>query len=736
MAAGWFFFVFRQGRIHLYQGVGKNEYFEPEGGLDYLGWGTLLWIASGALVGLALFFLCGLLNAKSREVDFRNGLDPGKWLWIPPSTLVLHPLLGLAGAVPTLIPVFHSILVLGCIVAIVGSCLSFNVLSRLNRTALCWTALAALVLCHFLVCANLNIRQFRAQNLGYYDSGQIAEGFHHTLNGKFMMTYNQPHKSEPGPGTNLDHIFVTRICVLFPLYCLFPKHETIIVFNALVLSLGAIPAFLIARRLLDSHSCALVFGLAYLLYPPLMFLEFRSGWGPSEEGQLVPLLLAAGYCLTAGRPWLAIVWAVLTMCVKENAAVTITMFGIFMAVFSPHRKHGVGLAAGAALYFIIGTKLILPMIDEHAYKGVMGVFSHLGQGYLGIAWRTITDPIYVLGILLAYSNFSLLLHLLVPLGAAAAISPSRILILAPAFLFLMLSGSPYHHSILYWNHAILIPVVFYAGIHGLNNARAKLNEWWTWTDDSRAALMAAVFACSVLSFSIFFLPMMSAATFEVRPRHRIIRNIQNLIPVESSVFATYRAAGHFTNYGRLEMSWRYLPGEQDYLVFDAMDRWARYERTLEARDVALKDESYGLVMRKGRFLVFKKGAPRDYIWDNILLDGIPAVQFKSGQIQQNGAELIGWNVLPGKSNATVRIESFWRCHQPLNKEYEVVVFFRLPDGSEMSSRHLMAGWIYPTTIWRPGDIVRDTTEIAFSGPVPADFKVAISLEDYSLLFNR
>ncbi|MDP7131769.1 MAG: hypothetical protein QF437_14830, partial [Planctomycetota bacterium] len=67
MAAGWFFFVFRQGRIHLYQGVGKNEYFEPEGGLDYLGWGTLLWIASGALVGLALFFLCGLLNAKSRE---------------------------------------------------------------------------------------------------------------------------------------------------------------------------------------------------------------------------------------------------------------------------------------------------------------------------------------------------------------------------------------------------------------------------------------------------------------------------------------------------------------------------------------------------------------------------------------------------------------------------------------------------------------------------------------------
>ena len=72
----------------------------------------------------------------------------------------------------------------------------------------------------------------------------------------------------------------------------------------------------------------------------------------------------------------------------------------------------------------------------------------------------------------------------------------------------------------------------------------------------------------------------------------------------------------------------------------------------------------------------------------------------------------------------------------MNKEYEVVVFFRLPDGSEMSSRHLMAGWIYPTTIWRPGDIVRDTTEIAFSGPVPADFKVAISLEDYSLLFNR
>jgi len=736
LCAGWFFSVYSQGRVHLYQGVGQNEYFEPDGGHVYLDLNTLLWMVIGASGGLGLFFLCTFLNARAHKVTLNDAGQPGGWLWVLPATLVIHPLLGLCGVSATLIPVFHSILVIGGTAGIVLSCTGARLPHWLARPSVCWGLLGSLGLCHFLICANLNLRQFHAQNLGYYDSGQIAEGFHQTLNGNFMRTYNQPHKPEPGPGTSLDHIFITRICILFPLYCLFPKHETILIFHALVLSLGAIPAFMIGKRVMEGSFWGLMFAVAYLLYPPLMFLEFRSGWGPSEEGQLVPLLLAAGYCLSAGRPWLAILWAILTMCVKENAAVTICMFGLVMAVFSPYRKHGGGLALGAALYFLIGTKLILPMIDEYPYQGVMGVFAHLGKGYLGIARRTITDPVYVLGIVLAYSNFSLLLHLLVPLGAAGVMSPSRLLILAPALLFLMLSGSPYHHSILYWNHAILIPVVFFAGIHGLNNARAKLIEWWPWNKDPRPALMGAAVTCSVLSFLTFFVPMMSQATFDVRPRHRIIKSIRNLIPPESSVFATYRAAGHLTDYGRLEMSWRYLPGNQDYLVFDAMDRWARYERTLEARDVALQDESYGLVLRKGRFLVFKKGAPRDYLWDGILLDDVPPVQFESGQVQREGAVLLGWNLLPGRTENSVRIDAFWKCHKVLNKEYEVVVFFKLPDGSERTARHLMADWIYPTTLWKPGDVVRDSAEIAFEGRVPKEFKVAITLEEYSLLFSQ
>ena len=63
----------------------------------------------------------------------------------------------------------------------------------------------------------------------------------------------------------------------------------------------------------------------------------------------------------------------------------------------------------------------------------------------------------------------------------------------------------------------------------------------------------------------------------------------------------------------------------------------------------------------------------------------------------------------------------------MNEEYEVALNFQLPGGEVISTRHLMANWLYPTTIWRAGDIIRDVRRIRFAGGVPKDFKLGVTL---------
>jgi uncharacterized membrane protein len=729
-AVSWFLWVYRQGSYHLYRGFGKNEYFAPEGGLQYLGVTLIPWLIAGVACALALWFLAAFLLHRRRCMDWGQSLATLRWLPLPAVTLGLHPLLGLMGVEPTLVPLFHAVLSFGLTVGLAVDCpiRLCSCSGWLDRA--CVPVLIALMAVHFVLCGLLNIRQYHALNLGFGDSGQIAEGYHQTFRGHFMMSYNQPYQKEPGPATSMDHLFWTRVLVGLPIFWLFPYHETILSIHALVLALGALPVFLLVRDVLKSPPLGLGFAVAYLFYVPVLYLEFRSGYGPSEESQVIALLLAACYCMTRSRPWWCVFWAIAAMAVKENKAPTAMAIGLWMAVFTRHRRHGIGLAIGAAIYFIVGTKLILPLINRTGDNMMMDFyFADLGNSYGAIARRMVSDPAYILGKIAEYRNLSFVLHLLVPLACLSFFSPSRLAILLPSLTFLLLSNSPTHQSILFWNHASLVPIVFYSAIHGAANLHALLARRNFWVGEGRVALVGAVIACSLLSSYLFFFRMMTAATFEVTPRKRLVKELRDLVPKETSVLSTHRLSAHFTENLVLHDVRGYVPGEQEYLVFDPLDRYIEtvYLQVLRARDMALKNPAYGLIYRKGNFFVFKKGAPREDLWRGLLLDCIPAIDVRVDQVQHGAAKLLGWNMPRWVGQRTLEIESFWECLGPIDQEYEVLVRLKLPNGDTISSHHLMAEWLYPTMIWRKGDIIRDPATIDLEWDIPRDFQVAIHL---------
>jgi len=713
----------------LYRGFGRNEYFVPEGGLKYFGTSLPLWLIGGVACALALWALLACLLQQRRQLSWSESWLALRWLGLPSATLVLQPLLGLAGVPATLVPVFHAVLAFGFTVGLIVNALASGRPDSRRGERICLAVLAALMAVHFLMFASLNIRQYRALNLGFGDSGQIAEGYHHTFRGNFMMSYNQPYQKEPGPATSMDHLFWTRVLAL-PIFWLFPYHETILVIHALALALGALPVFLLARHVLKCSLLALGFSVAYLFCTATLYLELRSSYGPSEESQTIALLLAACYCMTRSRPWWCIFWAACAMAVKENMAPTAAMIGTWMAVFSSHKRHGVGLALGAVAYFIIGSRFILPLINRTGENMMLNFyFKHLGDSYSAILWRVMSDPMYILGRVAEYRNLSLVLHLLVPVACLSLLSPSRLAILLPSLFFLLLSDSPTHHYIMFWNHASLVPIIFFSAIHGSEKLSSILGGRKFWIGDGRVAAVCTVLACSLLAGWLFFFRMLTPVTFEVTPRKQLVRELRELIPTETSLFSTHRLSAHFTENLVLHDVNNYVPSGEEYAVFDPLDRWIKplYAKVLRARDLILQDPSYGLVYKRKHFFIFRKGAPRDDLWDPYLVPGVPEMDVRVDQVQHGRAKLLGWNMPERTGQGSLKIESFWQCLEPVDEEYEVVVRLKLSDDETVTTRHLMADWLYPTTIWKEGDIVRDVGHIDLDRDIPADLKLAIHL---------
>src|SRR5262245_13918539 len=110
--------------------------------------------------------------------------------------------------------------------------------------------------------------------------------------------------------------------ILIPLAGLFFLWDNVgvlLIAQSLALALGAWPVFWIARRQLSTWPgadwAALVFGVAYLLYPQLQAANIADFH--ADPFVVTPLLLAFWYALQQRWQWMW-VWALAAMLVKEN----------------------------------------------------------------------------------------------------------------------------------------------------------------------------------------------------------------------------------------------------------------------------------------------------------------------------------------------------------------------------------------------------------------------------------
>jgi predicted membrane protein DUF2079 len=314
-----------------------------------------------------------------------------------------------------------------------------------------------------------------------------------------------------GPGVNLlgDH-FHPVLALLGPVYRVFPGPCTLLVAQAALLALSALPVTRLAVLRFGQRG-GLAVGAAYGLS---WGIQQAAGFDFHEVCFAVPLLAFSLECLALRRWGAAVAWAAPLVLVKEDLPLTVAAIGGYL-VLRGQRRLGLATVAGAVAAGLLVVKVVVPMFNQ------AGAYTYTSDGALlsGIPLKLLT-----------------LALLLLPTGFLAARSPILLLAL-PTLAWRFWADNPHYWGPRYHYSAVLMPIVFVAM---LDAPPALIDRY-------RRRLPAAALAFAVLASAVLPLRALAdPATWRRDPAAEAIRLTLRRIPDGARVAASNRLAPQLT----------------------------------------------------------------------------------------------------------------------------------------------------------------------------------------------
>jgi uncharacterized membrane protein len=343
------------------------------------------------------------------------------------------------------------------------------------------------------------------RHLAFDDNGDLAifdQAFWNTLHGAFLRSSLIP--GIPGDVIIFADHFDPLQLLLVPLYRAFPSPLMLLVVQGLMLALGALPLYWLARDRFPGHrALATVFPVLYLLYLPLRGAN-RYDYHPGALAP--PLLLFALYYMEKGRWGRMILFLVLAGLLKENMPVAGATIGLYVACVTKRRCLGLILAAGLGLWFYAGFAWIVPYFNPSAGYPHFEGYPAFGGSPSGVLLGPFRHPLDV-GLALftpAGRKLEYLLYVFGPVAFLPLLSPARLLLGLPFLMQNLVSITP-HQTSLHTHHAAeLIPFVFFAAVGGASNLlrwlEGRPSTAAAWTPGQRGRGLAALLLASSLLF--------------------------------------------------------------------------------------------------------------------------------------------------------------------------------------------------------------------------------------------
>jgi uncharacterized membrane protein len=372
-------------------------------------------------------------------------------------------------------------------------------------------------------------------------------------------------------GLNYFGHHVNLITLLFvPFYWLGAGPKFLYLAETIILGLGALPIWLLARDRFANPWSALVPAGVFLLYPSLQWIN----WWHFHPDALIVTPLIFSWWLASRRKWGWFALAVATtLSCKEDAALAVFMMGFLIVVqnlrtlrqASTESSGRAGLIAGlitvgsSVIWWFICTKLIIPFANNGVGPFYGNLFPGFGSGVIDIIGGILRNPGILWDAATRHDCLVYYLKLIVPVAGLCLLSPVTLIGL-PQLMVNVISAHGYTHDIKYHYSAIVSAAVLMGTVDALGRL-SKRKVWllfggvvWirVWLFFGGIVLISAtLWANREWSPSPLGKSFRSGIWAAPHEKHPAVRAALDLVPPEATVTATYYIVPHLTHRQRI-----------------------------------------------------------------------------------------------------------------------------------------------------------------------------------------
>lgn len=550
----------------------------------------------------------------------------------------------------------------------------------------------------------LSIHRHAVYETDAFDLGNMEQALWNTVHGHPLDFTNFDGLTNR-LGAHVEPIFF----LLAPFYALFPRTETILILQSLVIALGALPICWLARDVLKSNIAAVVFPLVYLLFPALEAANLYD---------FHPLTLSAAFLAFAfwfahrrqnTGYWISVI---LAMGCKEDVPLIIIMLGVWMALSQRRWKLGLATILVALIWFYVAVQVVIPHWNPENQSPYLDTrYGHLGSNMREIAGTLLFNPAYWIGYVTQPAKLAYIRDLFTPVAFTPFFAPLAVLVLSPTLLLILLSGSKLQNTLELEHYpSPMVPIAVISAIFGVALlARFAAGRGGKGTFSGWATGISLIILAFTLTYHYFHGSTPLAAAFAIKEqteRHALADRLAAMIPPDASLSATGALNGHLA--ARRTLYVYPKVADADWVFVDLAPNIAqvvnrdRYEQLQD-----LRRQGYGVVAAQDGFLILARGEPDAAEPADAFRRPVPAAIPMQTPLPARfgGVTLAGYDVSV-EGRATGSLTLYLRADQKQTKDLRF--FTVLLDEADQpiagSEAELVAPIWFPTSEWQPGQL--------------------------------
>ena len=326
-----------------------------------------------------------------------------------------------------------------------------------------------------------------------YDQVYFEQPLWNTSEGRFMQLSDFNYSTI---AFTVD--FMPGLVLFAPFYWLLPSPHTLFALETIVLALGALPIFWLARDRFKSRPVGLVFALAYFANPTLEYFNLLPF---NMRAMGLVCLLYAFYFFEKRKLWPFFLFALLAMSTRTEVSLVVAVFGIYGLLRRAPLKFWLPPLILAPLYFVTVFAFVLPsfiqpgnmvvppevrpvQLSPEQINFISGTetiisttYGDLGKNLPEVVINSIKNPLKTAQRMFTPEKLVYLVMMLLPFAFLSLFSPSALLFALPIVGINLLSSRKSQFDYTSHYSALMLFGLIIGAIYGADNLLKLLQKW-------------------------------------------------------------------------------------------------------------------------------------------------------------------------------------------------------------------------------------------------------------------